>query len=102
MTSTDEPSAAESLRNDGPTYFCNFCFNNIDPDDEDTFKQVTSWVSGPKLDGPKMREQTGRLAHKSCIDLLSKGQDPLEQPRLFEEAEPPPEEPYDPSKNYDF
>jgi hypothetical protein len=60
-------------------------------------------VNGPKLDGPKLREQTGKLAHKSCIDLLVAGQAP-DQERLFdaEQEETPPEEPYDPNANYDF
>jgi hypothetical protein len=72
---------------DGPSYFCKFCLNGLDPDAEDTYHEVKSWVNGPKLDGPKLRERTGRLAHKSCIDLLVAGQDPI-QPRLFEPDEP--------------
>jgi hypothetical protein len=107
LTSTDTPSEEDQNQPDGPTRFCRFCLNGLNPDDVDTYHEVKSWVSGPKLDGPKLREQTGNYAHKSCIDLLVAGQAP-DQDRLFdtvEEAvsdETPDEEPYDPSKNYDF
>lgn len=55
---------------------CAFCSEFVDPESPDTYREVTSWVHGPKLDGPKLRDQTGRMAHKSCIDRLVSGQSP--------------------------
>ena len=109
MDPTDSPSAE--------TRICKFCFERVNIDDPETYHEVKSWVNGPKLDGPKLREQTGRYAHKSCIDLLVAGQAP-DQERLFDpiedikaattlideedDGDTPDTEPYDPSKNYDF
>ncbi len=46
-------------------------------DDPDAlYREVTSWVHGPKLQGPVLREQTGRLAHKDCIEKLINGESP--------------------------
>jgi hypothetical protein len=67
---------------------CDFCDQPVDTDDTDNYVQVTSWVSGPKLDGPKLRLQTGRVAHKDCVDRVVAGQAPGdEQPDLFEPVE---------------
>ena len=60
---------------------CGKCGLDIDPSDETNYHEVTSWVSGPKLDGPVLREQTGWLAHKKCIENLIAGQAP-DQPEL--------------------
>jgi hypothetical protein len=49
--------------------------------DENNYVEVGSWVNGPKLDGPKLRVQTGRVAHKSCIDATIAGQ-AVDQPEL--------------------
>ncbi len=62
---------------------CWFCLKLADETDPDTYKQVASWVNGPKLDGPVMREQTGLVAHKKCVDNLVHGQAP-DQPELFD------------------
>lgn len=61
---------------------CAYCPDQISPDDEDAYREVVSWVNGPKLDGPVLREQTGRRAHKKCIEMLIAGQSP-EQESLF-------------------
>lgn len=61
---------------------CTFCEQPVDENDKDTYREVSSWVSGPKLDGPKLREQTGRVAHKHCVENLAHGQAP-DQPLLI-------------------
>jgi hypothetical protein len=61
---------------------CAFCFKDVNQDDEENYHEVVSWVNGPKLDGPKLRAQTGSMAHKSCIDKLVHGQAP-DQEGLF-------------------
>lgn len=57
---------------------CHFClkpFTAEESDDPDaTYRQVESWVTGPKAQSPVLREQTGRRAHKACIDKLIDGQ----------------------------
>jgi hypothetical protein len=63
---------------------CAACGQPCDPDNPETYHEVRSWVNGPKLDGPKLREQTGDIAHKDCIDRMVAGQAP-DQPKLFEE-----------------
>lgn len=60
---------------------CAFCELPCSPDHSDTFHEVTSWVHGPKLDGPKLREQTGRIAHKYCVELAVSGQ-AADQPKM--------------------
>lgn len=65
---------------------CAFCPEPVSDDDQDAYREVVSWVHGPKLDGPKLREQTGRVAHKHCIDNLVAGQAP-DQPELFEDPD---------------
>jgi len=67
---------------------CSFdCGQLVDTDNEDNYVEVTSWVNGPKLDGPKLRQQTGRVAHKDCVERVVHGQS-VGQPDLFEEVEP--------------
>jgi hypothetical protein len=61
---------------------CAFCSNRLDLDDPDNYREVISWVHGPKLDGPVLREQTGRMAHKDCIDKLRQGQAPDQEKLL--------------------
>lgn len=63
---------------------CAVCGLDVDVDDPETYHEVKSWVNGPKLDGPKMREQTGEMAHKKCIDLMVAGQAP-DQPTLLDD-----------------
>lgn len=63
---------------------CDFCSKEVNLDDEENYHEVTSWVNGPKLDGPKLRERTGNVAHKSCIDKILAGQAP-DQEGLFDD-----------------
>ena len=66
---------------------CTFCPEVVDTDDDANYVEVTSWVNGPKLDGPKLRTQSGRVAHQRCIDNLVRGQS-VDQPDLFEDVKP--------------
>lgn len=61
---------------------CAFCDKRANPDDPDLYREVLSWVHGPKLDGPVLRERTGKVAHKDCVDKLRAGQAP-DQEELF-------------------
>lgn len=61
---------------------CWFCGNLVDRDNPDNYRQVESWVSGPKLDHPVLRTQTGNMAHKECVDKVKMGQAP-DQEELF-------------------
>lgn len=61
---------------------CDFCENPVNTDDSDNYVQVSSWVNGPKLDGPKLRMQTGKVAHKQCIRMQEAGQ-AVDQPDIF-------------------
>lgn len=63
---------------------CSFCFQPVTDDDPEIYRQVSSWVHGPKLDGPKLREQTGAVAHGECVRRAVAGQ-AADQPVLFEE-----------------
>lgn len=63
---------------------CFFCDEPANLDDDQTYREVLSWVNGPKLDGPKLREQTGRVAHKDCVDKIVKGQHPSQE-GIFDE-----------------
>ena len=61
---------------------CPFCREGVtDLDPEKIYREVTSWVTGPKLDSPKLREQSGRVAHKKCVENQAAGQAP-DQPSL--------------------
>lgn len=64
---------------------CSFCEQPVDIENENTYREVSSWVNGPKLDGPKLREQTGRFAHPHCVENLVAGQS-VDQPELFDEV----------------
>lgn len=62
------------------------CGELVDTDNSDNYVEVTSWVNGPKLDGPKLRQQTGRVAHADCVHRVEHGQAP-DQPDLFDDKE---------------
>lgn len=64
---------------------CVFCGGPVDQDGDDTYHEVTSWVSGPKLQSPKLRTQTGRLAHGECVQKLIAGQAPDQESLGLEE-----------------
>lgn len=66
---------------------CALCGNPVNMENDENYRQVTSWVTGPKLDSPVLREQSGRVAHKKCIDHLVHGQAP-DQPELEFTDEP--------------
>jgi hypothetical protein len=62
---------------------CEFCGDPVDMDDPDVQRQVTSWVHGPKLDSPVLREQTGKVAHNECVQMVVNGVAPGTEP-LFD------------------
>lgn len=76
---------------------CQFCGNPVDTDDTDNYVEVKSWVNGPKLDGPKLRRQTGSVAHMTCVNMIEAGQDPETQEDLFTPDAPVKLEPEDES-----
>jgi len=59
---------------------CVFCNHPVDPDDPENYHEAKSWVTGPKLDHPVLRERTGRVAHKTCVEKLVDGQAPDQEP----------------------
>ena len=67
-----------SAQRDG--HYCHFCKERIsgqDLDDPDAiYKEVTSWVTGPKLQSPTLREHTGRIAHATCVKKMLDGEAP--------------------------
>lgn len=66
------------------THTCPLCSLTIAPeqlDDPDAiYREVKSWVTGPKLQNPVLREQTGNVAHAVCIKKLLEGQAPDQKP----------------------
>lgn len=60
--------------------YCAFCGDAINKDDPDTYREVASWVHGPKLDSPVLRRQTGWFAHKDCVKKVLDGQAPDQEP----------------------
>lgn len=59
---------------------CHFCKEYVDPEDDETYREVTSWVHGPKRDGGILREQTGRMAHAECVHKIRVGVAPETEP----------------------
>lgn len=59
---------------------CEFCKKPVDENAPYTYREVKSWVTGPKLDGPVLRRQTGKLAHGECIKKQILGQAPDQEP----------------------
>lgn len=69
---------------EGKPRCCAACGERIsasDLDDPDSiYVEVKSWVTGPKLQSPVLRERTGQLAHKDCIIKMLDGEAPDQQP----------------------
>lgn len=67
-------------RPDHTTGMCALCNKPVTPEEQDNpdaiYREVSSWVTGPKLQSPVLRSQTGRIAHKVCVDHLLDGQAP--------------------------
>lgn len=61
---------------------CMFCHEPANPDNPDTYHEVTEFVHGEKKHGAVLRDYTGRIAHKDCVDKLKQGQ-AVDQPPLF-------------------
>lgn len=65
---------------------CGLCGNPLDKDDPTNWKQVVGWVGGPKKDHMRLREDTGLLAHDTCVQKLAQGQAP-DQPSIFDDLD---------------
>lgn len=61
---------------------CRFCDKRLEVDDPTIYREVKSWVTGPKLDSPVLREQTGGLACRACIKKLVAGQAVDQEPLI--------------------
>lgn len=67
---------------EGGCYFCHGDFTAEELDNPDlTYREVSSWVTGPKLQSPVLREQTGRIAHVKCVHKIVEGVAP-DQPDI--------------------
>jgi len=66
----------EGQASSGPSG-CAFCHGDITADELDNpdliYREVASWVTGPKLQSPVLREQTGRVAHVKCVHKVLEG-----------------------------
>ena len=66
------------------THTCAMCSEEVTPEQVDdpmaTYREVVSWVTGPKLQNPVLREQTGRIAHAECVKKMIEGQAPDQKP----------------------
>lgn len=67
---------------------CAFCPRPVDLHDLSTQHQITGWVSGPKKDGLTLRNYTGKVAHRACIQMQVDGVAP-DQLELFTEENAP-------------
>lgn len=52
------------------------CGKPVNPHDIGTWKEVRGWVGGPRKDSMRLREDTGRYAHASCVAKAQEGQAP--------------------------
>jgi hypothetical protein len=50
---------------------------------DEAYREMTSWVHGPKRDGSTFRNYTGRMAHKECVERAAAGIAP-DQKSLFD------------------
>lgn len=86
-TVADKDDFMPVLKEDAPIVLatsdhCWFCGKHVDKDDTTNYRQVDSWVTGPKLDHPVLRQQTGNFAHHDCVQKVINGQAP-DQEELF-------------------
>lgn len=51
------------------------CGRPVNPHDLGTWKEVTGFVGGPRKDSMRLRQDTGRVAHNSCVEKVNAGQD---------------------------
>lgn len=59
------------------------CGKPVNPYDISTWKEVAGFVGGPRKDSMRLRTDTGRFAHHSCVAALKEGQ-AVDQASLFE------------------
>jgi hypothetical protein len=76
----EQMNRTEAVRDGRACLFCPDEFTAEELDDPDAiYREVAAWVHGPKLQSPVLRIQTGRIAHKRCIEKLLEGQAPDQQ-----------------------
>lgn len=63
--------------------YCALCERQVNPHDEDTYKEVVGFVGGPKKDSMVGRHDTGRFACGDCIKKLKEGQPPDQEELTF-------------------
>lgn len=80
MTDADLETMMDALSGEA----CPLCHNSINKDDPTNWKQVVGFVGGPKKDSMRLRQDTGILAHDTCVKKLAEGQAP-DQPSMFED-----------------
>lgn len=67
---------------------CVLCHNDVTPDQiEDAFIEQTVFVHGPKKNGATLAQDTGRHAHKECVEKAQAGI-PADMPSLFDLPDP--------------
>lgn len=64
---------------------CAYCGGEVNLQGPLVCKEVTGWVGGAKKDSMRLRSDTGRYAHNSCVQLAVQGMPPS-QPDLFDEG----------------
>lgn len=64
------------------------CGNPVNPHDESTWKEVVGFVGGPRKDSMRLRSDTGRFAHNSCVAKAQAGAAP-DQEGLFDLPQDP-------------
>jgi hypothetical protein len=59
------------------------CGKPVNPFDAGVWKEVRGFVGGPKKDSMRVRQDTGRYAHDSCVAAHQAGQ-AVDQPSLLD------------------
>jgi len=69
---------------EGTVTTCPMCLKGFSgeelKDPDRTYFEVTSWVTGPKKQSPVMRQASGRVAHRSCIEKILDNVAPDQEP----------------------
>lgn len=72
---------------------CGLCGEAVDLDAPDTHLEVSGWVHGPKKNGLRLSENTGRAAHGACVEKALAGQAPDQETLPFDEEPVAPQMP---------
>lgn len=66
---------------------CSLCGDPVRMSDSTIWKEVSGFVGGPKKDSMRLRKDTGRFAHDSCVAAAQDGQEPT-QSSLLDDPKP--------------